>query len=460
MTPSRRPAATPARRAGGASARRAAPARSATSSGPKKGRFATSVLAPGVRLHVLPTDRFTTTICRVALHRDLGPEAAATALLAQVLESVTAKHPSREAVAHRLADLYGAGLDVGVEKLVDRQLLAASLDWPSASLPGRGATLEEGLSFLREVLTDPKRVGDGLDPDTVATEATNLRRAIRALRDDKASWAARRCVDLACAGEPFALDAIGREEDVAAATPAALAALHARLLATAPVEIFVAGDVTPARARAAVREHLLWTDRSRSVVEPRPASSVRAPRAKPRRVVETQDLAQGKLAMAFRAKIAPTSPDAVAAAVVAGVLGGTTVGRFFRVIRETHGLCYYAHASYVRAKGLMLVQSGVDTKNEPKARRLVMELFREAASGALEEKALRGYREAVWARARAMQDERGLSIAFAQEALALGTDPRPESFAKAVDAVRPADARRAGKALALEATYFLAGKAK
>ncbi len=193
-----------------------------------------SVTLPrGIRLHVLPTDRFATTICRVALHRDLGPEATATSLLGSVLESATARHPSREALAHRLADLYGAGLSVGVEKLGDRQVLSATLDWPTAGLPGRGATLAEGLAFLREVLTEPRVEGDALAADIVATEARNLGRALAALRDDKGRYALRRCLEAACRGEPYALDVEGRLEDLAAATPTALRALHRRLLATA-----------------------------------------------------------------------------------------------------------------------------------------------------------------------------------------------------------------------------------
>ena len=94
-------------------------------------RFHSATVARGIRLHLLPTDRFTTTLVRVVLHRDLGPEATATSLLSAVLESATQRHPTREALAHRLADLYGAGLDVGVDKLGDRQLLSASLDWPA-----------------------------------------------------------------------------------------------------------------------------------------------------------------------------------------------------------------------------------------------------------------------------------------------------------------------------------------
>src|SRR5262245_19151794 len=224
-------------------------------------RLRSVTLTKGVRLHVLPSERFTTTLLRVVLHRDLGPEATATSLLAHVLESATARHPSREALAHRLADLYGAGLSVGVEKLGDRQLLVASLDYPSSSVPGRGATLVEGLQFLREVLTEPRLVRDGFDPAIVATEAKNLSRALAALKDDKARYAMRRGLEAACHGEPFALDVEGRLEDVGGATARSLRALHRRLLLHAPVDVYVAGAHDADATRAAVVRHLLWPGR-------------------------------------------------------------------------------------------------------------------------------------------------------------------------------------------------------
>jgi predicted Zn-dependent peptidase len=426
-------------------------------------RLRSVTLPKGVRLHVLSSDRFTTTLVRVVLHRDLGPEATATSLLSSVLESATEKHPSREAVAHRLADLYGAGLSVGVEKLGDRQLLSASLDWPSSGLPGRGATLADGLQFLREVLTEPKldaHHGDRFDAEIVATEAKNLSRSLEALRDDKGRHALRRCLEDACRGEPFALDVEGRVEDVAAATPERLAAVHRRLLATAPVEIFVAGELDAREARDAVVTHLLWPGRASKPADVPSVASVHAPRKRPVRLVEPDRVAQGKLAMAFRAPIAPGSPLLPAALVLAGMLGGTAVSRLFKVVRETHGLCYYASASWIRSRGLMLVQSGVEPKNEPKARRLILALVREVCGGTLETQAFEAVREAARARVAAMQDERGATLGYAQEMLSLGLDPRPQVHLNALLAVTPADVRRAGRSLGLESSFFLTGVAK
>jgi predicted Zn-dependent peptidase len=190
-------------------------------------------LGAGARLHVLPTNRFTTSVCRVVLHRDLGEEATATAVLSQVLRGATERHPTREALAERLADLYGASLGLSTERLGDRLLLAATMEWPTAGLPGSRGLLREGLRLMGEVLTRPKRGPTGaLDAEITATERINQGRALQALRDDKSRYAARRALAIACAGEPYALSPEGREEDLPGCTPARLAQVHAALWRT------------------------------------------------------------------------------------------------------------------------------------------------------------------------------------------------------------------------------------
>lgn len=74
----------------------------------------------------------------------------------------------------------------------------------------------------------PRR-GRRVAADIVATEARDLTRSLAALRDDKGRYALRRCLEAACRGEPYALDVEGRLEDLPAATPVALRALHRRL---------------------------------------------------------------------------------------------------------------------------------------------------------------------------------------------------------------------------------------
>jgi len=419
----------------------------------------TRTIAPGIRLHLLQTDRFTTSYCRVVLQRDLSRQATATALLAAVLQSATADHPSREALGHRLGDLYGAALHVGVGKLGDRQVLVGSLDWPTAHVPRAGRLLAEGLQLLREVWSRPLTTTIGgapaLDPEIVAREQVNHVRGLRSLANDKGRYALRRCLASVCQDEPYGLDAQGREEDVAAADPVTLAALHADLIARAPLEIFLVGDLGLREAIRAVRDHLLWPERSAAIRRLPPAGSVRAARTHPRRLVEDEDVTQGKLVLGYRAPIRGGSAAGIAAETLAGVLGGGSYGRLFKIVREQHGLCYYASAGWHRPKGLLLIQTGVEGAKAAAAGRLIRRLTREVAGGELDAASLEGYRKDVEHRLAALRDSPHAMVGWLQERLALGLDPSPEGFFEQVLAVTPAAVRRAGRRLALDTTFYL-----
>ncbi|MDA1194279.1 MAG: insulinase family protein [Planctomycetota bacterium] len=415
----------------------------------------TRVLAPGVRLHLLSTARFTTSYCRVVLHRDLGAEATSTAVLAQVLQSATANHPTHKALADRLGDLYGAALHAGVHKLGDRQVLVASLDWATAHVPRARGQLAAGLGLLREVLADPKRDAHGLDAEIVATERSNHARALQGRKDDKARHAMRSCLAAMCAGEAYALDAEGREEDLAAVDGASLAALHARLLARAPVEIFLVADLTPAEAVAAIRAYLLWPTRAAKPARVPPVASVRPARPRPRALVEHDAVSQGKLVLGWRGQVRPGTAAAYAAELWAGVLGGGSYARLFKVVREEHGLCYYAGAGWHRAKGLLLVQTGVDPANEAKARRLIVQLTRDTAAAGLDPAAREAHLLAVEHGVASMLDSPKATAAWYEERLAIGGAESPRAHLAALRAVTPAAVRAVGRRVTLDTTFSL-----
>ena len=77
---------------------------------------------------------------------------------------------------------------------------------------------------LRRALVPPRGAdraqaraqGGALDEELVATESKNLARSLAALKNDKGRYAARRCLESACEGEPYAIDPEGRLEDLPA----------------------------------------------------------------------------------------------------------------------------------------------------------------------------------------------------------------------------------------------------
>lgn len=415
----------------------------------------TRQVAPGVQLHVWSTDRFTTTTCRIVLRRDLGTEATATSLLARVLEAATARAPTREALAERLADLYGAGLHVGVEKRGDQQALVGQLDWPTAFLTRGGAALTAGLRLLRDVWSDPVREADGtLDTDIVETERRNLDRTLRGLPNDKGSWALRQCVARLCADEPHGRSALGERAVLAHVDRGELAALHARLLSRWPIDIFLVGDVRADHAAQLVKRHLLWPRHGSTPRLPR-LGGVHAARARPLYVREADDTAQARLLLGWRGSVRPGTAASRAASVLSGVLGPGSYGRLFRVVREEHGLCYDVGSLWNASKGYLLVRTGVAPEDAAKAGRLIRRLVREVGDGHFPDEALSGLRADLTQRVRGSQDSPAAMVGWWQARLAMGLDPSPSRHLDDMLKVGRAAIRRVAPRLEFDVRYYL-----
>ncbi|MDJ0973560.1 MAG: insulinase family protein [Planctomycetota bacterium] len=416
------------------------------------------VLAPGVRLFVVRTKRFATSVCRIVVHRPLGPDAATAAVLAKVLASATARHPTRRALADALADLYGATLHVGVGKLGDRQLFSANLEWPTAHVTTARTALAQGLELLGDVFTRPAREPGTpalLRRDLVASERTNLLRAHAALKGDKAAWTLRQLIATTCRGEPFARDARGRAAEARAVTAEAVTALHTEVIRRAPIDIWFVGDVAPAAAERAVARHLAWPERVRRPMTAPKAVSMRPARPRPRRRVFEDAVAQTRLAFAWRGIVPHRGPAAAAALALGGVLGGGAYGRLFKELREAQGLCYDASAYYDRSKGLVVVELGVDPGDERRAAQGVRALWREVASGHLDAHAHAAFLEEQAHRIRTLGDQRGAWLGWLQQADALGLDPDPQARFERLRRVTPAALRGVGRRLGLDTTVVL-----
>lgn len=419
----------------------------------------TRELAPGVRLHRLRTARFATTYCRVLLARDLGAEAAATAVLAAVMESAAERWPTRRALAERLADLYGATLRVGVGRLGQRQVLSAALEWPTSRALGGGAGVEAGLEVLGQVWRCPVgAAGGALDPGLVATEVRNHRRLLEAARDDKPAYALRRAVELSTPGEAFARDPNGTLEQLAAVTPAGLAALHARLLRTAPLDVYLVGDVDGREAERLVRRHLLPARAARPRRPPPVVNLGEAP-ARPRVRHEADAIAQARAVLTWRGRVRPDASAGAAAEVLASVLGGGPWSRLFKVVREELGLCYHAEAGWWPAAGLLVVQTGVDPAAEPAARRAIQRLAAEVFQGRLDPEAVHALGAAAERQVDQLRDSPRALLGWQLSREALGLVPDPARWLADLRAVGPPAVRAVGRRLRPAARFVLGPRA-
>ena len=419
----------------------------------RSSEFVEIPLADGVRLWVLPDKRFKNVSVRVWLHRPLDSRATETALLPAVLRRGCRRQPTIARIAAFLENLYGASCGSDVGKSGERHILSFSLDVVNDRfVPRGGKVMSEGVRFLSRLLMQPVRQGKGLSREFVNGEKENLRRLIEALVNDRAAYAYERCIRIMCEGEPFARYEYGRVEDLPAIDADSLAAFHREVLETAPVEIFVAGDVSPSAMEKLFRGAFPWRRRN-PVPVPAPILTPAPPAV--RETIEKMEVEQGHLVIGARTGVTWADDGVFALLFANGILGGFPHSKLFRNVREREGLAYAAGSSTDNAKGLMFLNAGIDPEKFEPAVRVIREQLDALKQGEISDEEMDKTRASLVNRVRSREDSPSSKVAWFHE---LNTYGRRMTAGEAVaryEGLSREDVVAAARRVALDTVYFL-----
>ena len=419
----------------------------------RSSEFVEIPLAAGVRLWVLPDPRFKNVSVRAWLHRPLDERATETALLPSVLRRGCRRQPTLARIAAFLENLYGASYGADVTKSGERHVLSFSIDVVNDRfVPRGGRVIAEGVRFLSRIMTQPVRQGKGLNREFVDGEKENLRRLIEALVNDRSTYAYERCVRIMCGSEPFSRYEYGRVEDLGGIGAGSLAAFHQEVLETAPVEIFVAGDVAPAAMEKLFRSAFPWKNRRPATV---PAAILRDAPDAPRETIETMDVEQGHLVIGARTGITWANDEVFALLFANGVLGGFPHSKLFRNVREREGLAYGTGSSTDNAKGLLFLSAGIDPAKYQQALRVIREQLDALQQGDVSAEEMDKTRASLVNRVRSREDSPSSKVAWFHE---LNTYGRRMTTAEAVaryENLSKDDIVAASRRVKLDTIYYL-----
>lgn len=344
-----------------------------------KNSFLVKTVEEGLRVCSYETDRFKTGILSVNMVLPLAGNIAEKALLPSLLCSSCREYPDLLSLNRRLAELYGAELSPSVAKHGECLVLRLSMLQICDRFAFEGESLStECAELLCKALFDPNVKDGAFDEAEVEREKRIMLDRIEAVKNNKRSYAMRRLGEIMCEGEAYALSSLGREEDIRALTPEQLYRSWQDLLKTAFVQLQVVGDLNVDAVTALFREHLDRVE-GRSVKK---GMTEVIPFAKDvRHEVEEQEIRQSKLVMGFRCGIDEPYKNYAALRVFTDLFGGGTYSRLFMNVREKQSLCYYCAARFIGSKGILTVQSGVETDNAEKAETEILRQLDEMRAG-------------------------------------------------------------------------------
>ena len=341
--------------------------------------FLVQTVEPGFRVCSYHTDRFKTGILSVNLVVPLAGNVAEKSLLPALLCASCQEYPDLLSLNRKLAGLYGAELSPSASKHGENLVLRISMTEISDrfALDGESISLECA-RLLCKAIFEPNVENGAFLPDEVEREKRIRLDRIEALKSSKRSYAQKKLVELMCADEAYSLSVLGEENDVRALTPEQLYRSWEDLLKTAFVQLQVVGDLDVEPITDLFRTYFDKVE-DRDVVR---GTTVVLPTAEAvKRGEEEQDIAQSKLVMGFRCGMHEPFENYAAMRTFTDLFGGGTYSRLFMNVREKQSLCYYCAARLTAAKGILTVQSGVETENAEKAEKEILKQLDEMKAG-------------------------------------------------------------------------------
>lgn len=336
-------------------------------------------IANGVYFNSIKDSRFKTSKISVSFIVPLTKETASVnALLSGVMTRTTSAYPDFTLLSKKLSDLYGAHLGGFVRKSGDSQILTFSISGIDDKYAFKGDNISEDMSdLICQIIFNPKLNNKSFCEEEIIQEKRQLKDVIDSEFNDKRTYSINQTVKILCKDEPYSISRYGTKEDIDKVTGEDLYNGWLSLLTNSRVEIFYVGDSPADIVQKSLKENFSKYNRTECSLYNIVSDNV----TEIKEVKEEMELSQSKMILGFRTDVSDNTGSTMAMRLAVAMLGGTAHSKLFNNVREKLSLCYYCSARFIKNKGLMFIESGVEKENIEKAKVAILKELEDLANG-------------------------------------------------------------------------------
>lgn len=350
------------------------------------------MLADKVRLVSEPADKFKTGCVSVSMALPMDERMAANSLLVYLLKRSCKAYPELSLLSGRLDELYGAVLGAGVSKNGEAQVLTLSITSLADKFALEGESIQlEAAQLLADIIFKPNVKNGSFGAESLAMEKRLLIQRIEEEMNDKRTYAFNKCISYMCQNEAYGKDKYGTVEEIENVKMADVYDAWKNLLSTAVFQITVVGAADADKVASVFEKHFEKIERKPVEIE-----TVFIQRGRRFNHFEEKfPVNQGKLVMGFRAGMQHRRDNIFAMTVMNDIFGMGTYSKLFMNIREKMSLAYYCWSRLVASKGIVLVESGIDTDKERKVSAEVLSQLSDLRNGKTDPEVLESSKRAL-----------------------------------------------------------------
>ncbi|MGX7419678.1 EF-P 5-aminopentanol modification-associated protein YfmF [Carnobacterium gallinarum] len=413
-------------------------------------------LNEGVHLHVLPTKKYKTVRLVIKFRAPLKAETITNrAMLSSLLETNSKKYPTQTELRSTLANLYGASFGLSVTKKGTEHMFTVGMNLVNERyLSEKTNILNDGIALLEEIIFNPNVANGQFDEGTFNREKENLLDYYSSIYDDKQAYASLSLQSLYFEDEDQKMPSIGTAEELEKITATSLFAYYQKMLQEDTIDIYVLGDVDENDIELAFRK-FPFTPRKKatgSVFYQEPT------RNNLKNEVEKQEVTQAKYNLAYETNTYYLEKDYFALQVFNGIFGGFPHSKLFVNVREKESLAYYASSSLDTFRGMMTVQTGIESAKVQQVSDIISVQLNEVQIGNFEEEAINQTKEMLKNQILQSEDNAPAFIERLYIYDIVGKNLSVDEWQAQVDAVTKEEIIAVANKIQLKATFFLTGE--
>ncbi|MCL2565012.1 MAG: insulinase family protein [Defluviitaleaceae bacterium] len=404
-------------------------------------------------IKVIPDDKFkTATIC-LMLRRPLErKEATQNALLANILGTGSHKYPSLYEINKYMEELYGAVFGSLIVKKGEFQIIRLYLEFAAVM---DDKLLKQAVEFLREILFNPLVKNGEFSREIFENERNMLKDSISERINNKNSYVRLKCIENMCKNEPFGIYADGYAEDLDKLDPKSLYLHYKDIIRTTPIEFVASGNIDGEKFKKLVEENFESGD-----LEPvnLMANPVIYNPKEPALHEEALKVNQSKICMGLRGGCSYSGKSFYEFLVFNEILGGSGNSKLFMNLREKASLCYDVFSFLYRAKSILMIQSGVETKNIDLAITKINEQLQAIKDSQISDDELHLAKQSLLAGFKSITDSQGGVLDFNYTQYILGDSDGIDNILKGISSVSIPDVVKLANLLYTDTIYILKGE--
>lgn len=414
-------------------------------------------LGEGVEGLFIEDSRFNTTLVSFNFYMPLRDESYEDfALLPYVLSSCSDEYKTFRALNTELGNLYGATLSGGSVKVMDYQRISLSVSVLNDRFSlGGESVVSRAAELLASLIFAPSLQGEAFCERDVEREKQQMLDRIRGEINNKRGYARSKTLSLMFGSDPFGIPRFGREDRMQKVNGKSLFAAWSEMLRSAYIRINVIGAEMPEGIFSAAGKAFSAISRENITS----FGGFNMPNlTEGGTVCERMDIAQGKLVMGFSLGRVGDEKSSADIAVMSDIFGGGPYSCLFVNVREKLSLCYYCACSAIRSKAIMMVDSGVEAANEPKARAEILNQLEIMKNGGFTAEQFDSSIRNICDTVKSVGDSQEAINTWYASRVFDSSISTPEEFIAAIEAVTPEQVKQAAQAVKLHTVYSLLPK--